>query len=137
MSFSEIQQSVGQTLVAYEFILYSEMRGHKAAALPPRTLRSSSTPYTDVLVSSPAKMPTNDDFMSFRDNLGTISIDGEDFTESNIEDMESDPEAETSMAIDYWFGKMYLKCTIAEEVLRDPIDGKSLEAADVGQFLPL
>jgi hypothetical protein len=57
------------------------------------------------------------------------------FTESNIEDMESDPEVETSMAIDYWFGKMYLKCTVAEEVLRVPTGRESLEAADVGQFL--
>lgn len=57
-------------------------------------------------------------------------MDDEDFTESNIEDMESDSEVETSMAIDYWFGKMYLKCTIAEEVLREPSDTKSLESAD-------
>jgi hypothetical protein len=39
------------------------------------------------------------------------------------------------MAIDYWFGKMYLKCTVAEEVLRVPTGRESLEAADVGQFL--
>ncbi|THZ14365.1 hypothetical protein D6C89_10170 [Aureobasidium pullulans] len=57
-------------------------------------------------------------------------MDDEDFTESNIEDMESEPEPETSMTIDHWFGKMYLKCTVAEEVLRDPIGRKSLEAAD-------
>ena len=82
-------------------------------------------------------MPTNGDFISLRDDPGTISLDDEDFTESNIEDMESDPEAETSMAIDYWFGKMYLKCTIAEEILRDPIGGESFEATDVGQFLQL
>ncbi|CAD0056142.1 unnamed protein product [Aureobasidium pullulans] len=75
-------------------------------------------------------MPTNDDFVSLRDDLETISMDDEDFAESNIEDMESDPEAETSMTIDYWFGKMYLRCTVAEQLLRDPIDGKSLEAAD-------
>jgi hypothetical protein len=80
-------------------------------------------------------MPTNDDFISLRDDLETISMGDEDFTESNIEDMESDPEAETSMTIDYWFGKMYLRCTVAEQLLRDPIDGKSLQAADVGQFL--
>lgn len=79
-------------------------------------------------------MPTNGDFISLRDDLETISMD-ENLTESNIEDMESDPEAETSMTIDYWFGKMYLKCTMAEEVLCDPIDRISLEAADVGQIL--
>jgi hypothetical protein len=54
-------------------------------------------------------MLTNDDFISLRDDLETISMDDEDFAESNIEDMESDPEAETSMTIDYWFGKMYLR----------------------------
>lgn len=80
-------------------------------------------------------MPISDDFVSLEDDLGSISMDDEDFTESNIEDMESEPEPETSMTIDYWFGKMYLKCTVAEEVLRDPIGRKSLEAADVGPFL--
>ena len=80
-------------------------------------------------------MATNNYFISLNDDFGTISMDDEDFTESNIEDMESDPEAETSLTIDYWFGKMYLKCTVAEEVLRDPIGRKSLEAADVGPFL--
>ncbi|TIA28067.1 hypothetical protein D6C78_10921 [Aureobasidium pullulans] len=64
------------------------------------------------------------------DDLETMSMDDEDFTESNIEDMESDPEAETSTTTDYWFGKMYLKCTIAEEVLREPSDTMSLESAD-------
>ncbi|THW77714.1 hypothetical protein D6D18_09864 [Aureobasidium pullulans] len=75
-------------------------------------------------------MPISDDFVSLEDDLGSISMDDEDFTESNIEDMESEPEPETSITIDYWFGKMYLKCTVAEEVLRDPIGRKSLEAAD-------
>jgi len=80
-------------------------------------------------------MATNNDFIPLNDDFGTISMDDEDFTESNIEDMESDSEVEISMTIDYWFGKMYLKCTIAEEVLREPSDTKSLESADVGQFL--
>ena len=59
-------------------------------------------------------MPTVDYFISLRDDLETISMDDENLTESNIEDMESDPEAETSMTVDYWFGKMYLGCTVAE-----------------------
>lgn len=66
-----------------------------------------------------------------------MSMDDENFSESNTEDMESDAEAETFMTIDYWFGKMYLKSTVAEEVLRDPIDPidrKSLEAADLRKF---
>jgi hypothetical protein len=83
----------------------------------------------------PASMPANDNFISLRDDLETMSMDDEDFTESNIEDVESDPEAETSTTTDYWFGKMYFKCTIAEEVLREPSDTMSLESADVGQFL--
>ncbi|TIA47110.1 hypothetical protein D6C77_10344 [Aureobasidium pullulans] len=62
-------------------------------------------------------MPTNNDFISLNDDFGNISMDDDNFTESSIEDMESDPEAETSLTIDYWFGKMYLKCTVAEEVL--------------------
>ncbi|KAH0344600.1 hypothetical protein KCU83_g8163, partial [Aureobasidium melanogenum] len=81
-------------------------------------------------VSLLASMATNNDFISLNDDSGTISMDDEDFTESNIEDMESDSEVEISMTIDYWFGKMYLKCTIAEEVLREPSDTKSLESAD-------
>jgi hypothetical protein len=82
-------------------------------------------------------MARNNDFISLSDDVGTISMDDADFTESNIEDMESDPEAETSITTDYWFGEMYLKCTVAEEVLRVSIGRKSLEAADVGQFLEL
>jgi hypothetical protein len=80
-------------------------------------------------------MPSNNDFISLSDDFGTISMGDEDFTESNIEDIESDPEPETSTAIDYWFGKMYLQCIVAEEVLRVPIGRCSLEAADVGQLL--
>ncbi|KAG9590003.1 hypothetical protein KCU77_g12186, partial [Aureobasidium melanogenum] len=75
-------------------------------------------------------MPTNDDFVSIRDDLGTAYVDEDDFTESNIEDMESDSEIETPMTIDYWFGKMYLRCTVAEELLHDSIYREPLDVVD-------
>lgn len=80
-------------------------------------------------------MPTNRDFISIRDDLGTAFVDEDDFTESNIEDMESDLEIETPRTIDYWFGKMYLRYTVAEELLHDSIYREPLDVVDVGQFL--
>lgn len=46
-------------------------------------------------------MPISDNFVSLEDNLRLISIDDKDFTESNIEDIESELEPETSITIDY------------------------------------
>ena len=45
-------------------------------------------------------MLINDDSISLKDDLGTISMDDEDFPKSNIEDMESDPEARRAVRPD-------------------------------------
>ncbi|KAG9511546.1 hypothetical protein KCV07_g10099, partial [Aureobasidium melanogenum] len=79
-------------------------------------------------------MPTTDDFIPLREDPETVYVDEDDFTESDIEDMDSGSEDETPMAIDYWFGKMYLRCTIAERVLRDSSYKDAFKAADVGQI---
>jgi len=79
-----------------------------------------------------ARMPTTDDFIPLKEDLETVYVDEDDFTESDIENMDSGLEDETPMAIDYWFGKMYLRCTIAERVLRDSSYKDAFEPVDVG-----
>lgn len=78
-------------------------------------------------------MPTADDFIPLKEDPETVYVDEDDFTESDIEDINSGLEDETPLAIDYWFGKMYLRCTIAERVLRDSSYKDASEAADVGR----
>ncbi|KAG9513871.1 hypothetical protein KCU78_g1978, partial [Aureobasidium melanogenum] len=75
-------------------------------------------------------MPTADDFIPLKEDPETVYVDEDDFTESDIEDINSGLEDETPLAIDYWFGKMYLRCTIAERVLRDSSYKDASEAAD-------
>jgi hypothetical protein len=76
-------------------------------------------------------MPTNNDFISFRDDLKTVYVDEDDFIDSNIKDMELGTETRKSMTIDYWFRKLFFRSTIAEEVLHSPAYNESLEAVDV------
>ena len=80
-------------------------------------------------------MPTNDGFVALEHNLDTGSVDDEDFAESNVEDMDSVSDVQCSTTIDYWFGKMYLKCTVSEGILQTLNPGDSLEEVDVTHIL--
>lgn len=80
-------------------------------------------------------LPINDGFVALERSLDTGSVDDEDFAGSNLEDMDSISDIECNPTVDYWFGKMYLRCTVSEDILQALNPGDSLEEVDVTQIL--
>lgn len=78
-------------------------------------------------------MPAEDSFIPLHEGSENDFLTDEEFGGSNVEDLVSISDTDSDPAVDYWFGKMRLECTLAENLLCD--SDSRMSSADIDVIL--